>query len=356
MIALALLCTIGLAVGFLLLLHVPLCRDEPAECAPSCSIIIPARNEARNLPKLLMSIGNRVDGTEVIVVDDQSTDGTASVAVQHGARVVAAPPLAAGWTGKTSACVTGAAAARHDVLLFIDADTCFEAGGVEKLLQTFTTLRPGPVAFSVVPFHVTSNLYEELSIFFNLMMIFGAGGFGTLGHGRLFGQSLVISSQLYRCSGTHAAVRSEILENFAFAGSVADAGGRCICMGGRGTLRMRMFSDGFAQLCEGWTKAFASGAAASSEAVLAAAVLWLSCLCGAAIWLVVASGASRGVAAAFYLCFALQTGWFAHQVGSFRWYTSAVYPVPLLFFFIIFGRSLKRRAFGQPVAWRGRQV
>lgn len=357
MIALALLCLCGLAIGFLLLVRVPLCEAQRDLAVPPCSIIIPARNEAHNLPRLLTSISQgTVQPLEIVVVDDHSTDATATVASQAGARVVEAPPLQAGWTGKTSACFAGAAAARGTLLLFLDADTWFEADGLAKLLQTFLAFEPETTALSVLPFHITSALYEELSLFFNLMMIFGAGGFGAIGRGRLFGQSLLITRSLYEQSGTHQAVSGEILENLALARQIESAGGRCVSKGGRGVLRMRMFPNGAGEMCEGWTKAFANGAAASDKAALAATVLWLTALCTAFLWLLLGSGVGRNMAAAFYVIFVLQIAWFARQAGSFRWYTFTFYPLPLIFFFAIFGRSLKRRLLNQRVTWRGRQL
>ncbi len=80
------------------------------------SVVIPARNEAA-------SIGPVIDRAleaaplEVIVVDGQSTDGTAAVAEAHGARVVASPP------GRGRQLNCGAAAAAGDVLLLLHADT-----------------------------------------------------------------------------------------------------------------------------------------------------------------------------------------------------------------------------------------
>jgi glycosyltransferase involved in cell wall biosynthesis len=89
------------------------------------SVIIPAYNEAKFLPRLLESIevaasnysGAR-DQIEVIVADNDSTDGTAEVAKQHGARVVhvAKRRIAAARNG-------GARAASGEVLCFIDADS-----------------------------------------------------------------------------------------------------------------------------------------------------------------------------------------------------------------------------------------
>ena len=90
-------------------------------------MIIPARNEAHNLPRLLESLASQsVQPREVIVVDDGSTDDTAEIARRHGAEVLVSKPLPEGWRGKPWACHQGAEAASGDLLCFVDADTCFE--------------------------------------------------------------------------------------------------------------------------------------------------------------------------------------------------------------------------------------
>lgn len=90
------------------------------------SIVIPARNEAARLPRLLTCLaepnGPKADGFEVIVVNDSSTDGTKRFAEKWGARVLTVSPPP-GWTGKSWACQRGAEEASGELLVFLDADT-----------------------------------------------------------------------------------------------------------------------------------------------------------------------------------------------------------------------------------------
>ena len=100
------------------------------------SIIVPARNEAKNLPRLIHSIrAQRVWPQEVIVVDDDSEDKTADIAKEMGARVITSEPLPEGWRGKTWACHQGAKEAKGKTLLFLDADTWLEDHGYKNLLN-----------------------------------------------------------------------------------------------------------------------------------------------------------------------------------------------------------------------------
>jgi 4,4'-diaponeurosporenoate glycosyltransferase len=348
---------LGLGAGALLLRRVPVCSGAPASFANRVSIIIPARNEEENLPRLLGSLGlSQPHAPEVIVVDDSSTDATAMVAARAGARVITAGALPAGWTGKTWACAQGAERANGQLLLFLDADTWFAKNGLEMLMAAWEQNHETPVALSVLPYHVTQASYEELSLFFNLLMAFGAGGFGAVGKARLFGQCLLISRELYEASGGHASVRGRILENFAMADRIEAVGAHCVCLGGRGVLQLRMFPEGLAQLCESWKKAFADGAAASDSAVLTLAIVWLSALSTTFILSCVLPWPLRGVAAALYVIAAAQVFWSARQVGSFRLSTAILYPIPLLFFFGLFTDSLLSRIFRRQVKWRGRRI
>ena len=103
------------AAGFLVLGRLRQCVSAAvweSASVEGLSIIIPARNEEENLPTLLRSLAAQsVRPGEIIVVDDASTDHTAEVARQNGARVVNSLPLPEGWRGKTWACHQGAQAA-----------------------------------------------------------------------------------------------------------------------------------------------------------------------------------------------------------------------------------------------------
>jgi glycosyltransferase involved in cell wall biosynthesis len=92
------------------------------------SVLIPARNEERNIRTTLDAVLTNLDcNLEVIVLDDHSTDCTADIVKEFAARdprlrLESAPPLPAGWCGKQHACHVLAKLARNPLLVFIDAD------------------------------------------------------------------------------------------------------------------------------------------------------------------------------------------------------------------------------------------
>lgn len=87
------------------------------------SVVVPARNEADRLQPLLDLIIGAPGVTEVIVVDDESTDDTAGIAARAGAHVVAVAPRPGGWAGKTWALQCGLEVATGEWIVTLDADT-----------------------------------------------------------------------------------------------------------------------------------------------------------------------------------------------------------------------------------------
>lgn len=353
----ALLCAVGLPAGFLLIRRIPACKPHKTLGAIRLSIIIPARNEEENLPRLLRSISASVlRPAEILVVDDGSTDNTAQVAKSLGATVVTSFPLETGWTGKAWACHQGAQLAIGDTLLFLDADTFFLDGGLDRIVAQWLREHDRTLALSLLPYHAMNDTYEQLSLFFNILMAAGAGGFGFLSEPRLFGQSLLIAKETYLSSGGHAAVRGFVLENLNLAQVIRAAGGRILCMGGYGYLHMRMFPQGLSQMSNSWTKAFIHGAAVSGGLVLATAIVWISALWSTVLLLIAPHDYGRLGLAVVYLLFAVQLFWIARQLGSYRLLACLLYPVPLAYYCAVFARSAARRSLHRKTVWRGREV
>lgn len=82
------------------------------------SVIIPAYNEEKTIGAAVLAVVRHPRVSEVIVVDDGSTDGTAALAAEAGARVISLRPN----IGKSGAMEEGVKAAKERVVLFLDAD------------------------------------------------------------------------------------------------------------------------------------------------------------------------------------------------------------------------------------------
>jgi 4,4'-diaponeurosporenoate glycosyltransferase len=314
---------------------------EVARPPVDVSVVIPARNEEKNLPRLLESL-QAAPGRlrEVIVVDDDSNDATEQVALSGGARVVKAGPLPGGWRGKAWACHQGALTATGKHLLFLDADTWFPPGGLQNVLDTY----PGG-AYSAGPWHRVEKIYEHLSLFFNLNMAMGTAPES------LFGQMLLVDKDSYTRVGGHERVKQHVLENLMLADHFRRSGIPVRSALGEGRFCFRMYPEGIAELTRGWRKGFSAGAGRTPGKVLALSVSWMSGLIMVPIgWL--ATG-SWWFAAAYVLC-AAHVAWMGRMIGSFRPSLACFYPVPLIFFFCVFGMSTSR--FNKTSSWKGRAL
>lgn len=314
---------------------------------PALAVVIPARNEAGSLPALLGSLAESLrPGDEVVVVDDASTDGTAAVASAHGARVVEAPPLPDGWTGKASACATGVVATTAPVLVFLDADVTLEAGTLD-VLGAQAAAEPDHLV-SVQPWHRMERPYEQLSVPFNLVSLAGTGltaPWGARVPVRIaFGPVLATTRAAYEAAGGHAHpdVRGSIVDDIALARRYD---GRVRLWQHRTMATFRMYPDGVRQLVEGWTKNIATGAASVPWWAFVLTVGWLWSMVGAP-----AAGWPCWVASA------IQVYVLGRRVAQVRWWAAPFAPLLALFFLAILARSGRRRRRGRSVTWRGRAV
>jgi chlorobactene glucosyltransferase len=231
---------------------------------PLVSIIVPARNEEQNLLRLLPSLlGQRYPNIEVIVVDDQSTDGTPRVleewqSREDRVRVVRGEdlPREEGWMGKPHAMMQGARVAKGEWLLFTDADTRHEPKSLSSTVAS--AMEHWIDLFTIAP------CFELISPSEKLIMPVAAMGISVLYPfyrvndpkskvAIANGQYLLIRREVYDAVGGVERVKDQIAEDLEFGKAVKGDGYRLLMADGSHLMTVRMYTN-FAEVWEGWSK------------------------------------------------------------------------------------------------------
>jgi chlorobactene glucosyltransferase len=234
------------------------------------SIVIPARNEESNLPKLFASILalDWVD-LEVVIVDDESTDRTrelteafiADICARHPrwrAQLVRGRPRPVEWTGKNWACHQGFAAATGDWVLFTDADTMHEPLSLRSAIARMEAERLD--LLSAVPFHRSESWWERGLGPFHIFLFISTAAFSIPKVGRVFaiGQYLLFRREAYLRQGGHEQIRNSLCDDIDLAEQCMKVGGRYRVEGWVRLYRVRMY-DQFAEFIRGWRRIFRLG-------------------------------------------------------------------------------------------------
>lgn len=336
--------------------------------APLLSIVVPARDEERNVEACVRSLlAQRGLDVEVIVVDDGSVDETAVILERlrrefPALRIVAGEPLPDGWVGKPWACAQGSRVARGEWLLFTDADSRHEPNASASTLAF--ALAHGADALSIMTGQELGSPAEAAVLPAILQMIvFASGSIDEINDPQrpdralANGQYLLVSRAAYDALGGHAALHDELVEDIAFARRIkADGGFRFIVAEGTQLVRVRMYRslreiwDGFSKNmylgARGDVRAIAGGVAFCAALSIAPPLLALAALrrgerqnaaeALAASLLVMAVGA-RG---ATYVSLPRRLAFFA--------------PLGIAMFGAIALNSTRRGLSGAGFAWRGR--
>lgn len=180
------------------------------------TVIIPARNEAANIARVVQSFSD----VDVVVVDDGSSDGTADLARTAGAQVIAAPPLPEGHMGKPSACQAGALASVTEWLLFVDADTWYQPGFAGQLVAYAQREKLEMVSAFL---HLqTGSFFEHVLLPYAFALYFTGVNADHVNsaisrEALANGQCLLIRRDTYRKLGGHASVATSVIEDVALA-------------------------------------------------------------------------------------------------------------------------------------------
>ncbi len=241
---------------------------------PRISILIPVRNEEKNIEHCLDSLMIQdYPDLEIIVLDDNSTDNTGAILQKyhtidlnehkiddkklHSLTVLQGEKLPSGWVGKNWACHQLAQRATGDIILFVDADTILNKQAVSTAAGRMIEHNLDLVSFMpwqkmvtwaerlVVPVIMWSvMLFMPLVLAYRLKASFLAMGVG---------QFIMFNHKTYQTLGGHKTIKNNVVDDIAMVRLFKQNQARWAIFNGTRLLWCRMYSN-FAQIWEGFTK------------------------------------------------------------------------------------------------------
>ena len=251
-------------------------KDE--DSLPAMSVVIPARNEERNLEQALQSVlALDYPDMEIIVVNDRSTDDTGAILEKMAERdarlvVVTIDDLPVGWIGKPYALHTGAQHAQGEFILFTDADIVFDPSALRKAMAHVQANQFDHVTLipqGTMPGYFLKAFSATFGIF--MFIIFrpwrarnprsrcymGVGAFN------------LIRASAYRTIGGHQPVALRPDDDLKFGKLVKDRGYRQDVLNGRGMVTVEWYRS-VGELIDGLMKNMFAGMEYRVSAVIAA--------------------------------------------------------------------------------------
>jgi len=225
----------------------------PKGDVPMISVLLPARNEERNIGLALSTLADQdYPKYEVIILDDGSGDATGRIARQWSDsdsrfRVIRGKPLPEGWGGKSFACHQLSQEASGDLLLFIDADTIHSRQSISSAVAELSRSRAG--LLTVIPRQIMGSFWEKviLPLLHFSTFCFLPMPLVTLTRSPKLamanGQFMLFRRDVYRLVGGHEAVRTALVEDVWLSRLVKQHGFLLAIRDGADVVSCRMYQS-----------------------------------------------------------------------------------------------------------------
>jgi chlorobactene glucosyltransferase len=342
---------------------------------PRVSVIVPARNEEKNVERCVRSLlAQDYENYEVVVIDDRSTDQTSAIveqlaAADHRLRLLHsndAPPE--GWTGKCYVLSQAVQNVDGDWLMFVDADTLHSPSAVSHAVSCAITTKAHMVSFW--PLHEVRTFWEQLITPLLWNTFFWCDPLQTVNDLSMetayaVGHCMLINRRVYDFIGGHAAVREWIIEDHGLAKVVKNRGFHLIMADGRNLLQVRMYET-FETIWHGWAKMLYACLAYNNWALLWILLLLVGTLvlpfftAAYLIWLHYSGAANAEHYLSLQVCAVELTVmflWWLSAIGHCkggRWWHFPLLPLGAAVLAACYLRSAQLVNSGGTVSWRGR--
>ena len=220
---------------------------------PLISILIPARNEARNISRCLKSLLKQdYPNLEIIVLNDNSTDETSKVVKviaekDNRVRLVEGAPLKDGWIGKNFASHQLAKYAKGEYFIFTDADTLHFPKTVSSAFGALITTKVD--ALSIYPRQIMVTFAERMTVpiinialqcFIPFILIKKSKSplFSTA-----IGQFMMFKREAYEKIGGYESIKGHMIDDIQISKRVKKSGYKFMVFDGRNTVYCRMYRN-----------------------------------------------------------------------------------------------------------------
>lgn len=318
------------------------------------TIVIPARNEARRIGRLLTSIGSvTYPNFRVLVVDDASSDGTADLVTEAGFEVLHLARLPEGWTGKTWACWNGANQADGDWILFLDADVWLEPPALKCAVGHAMDRQVTMVSLFLR--QECGSYWERLMLPFAYCLYFvgtRAQSVNRSARSALAnGQFILVRRTSYLETGGHESIRGSVIDDVALARRFRSCGYPVLIARGESLGGVRMYRN-LNELRAGFVKNAVQFTAVDILAGLRTVGATIVCVALAGRLF---GGRNRRLAAVMLTVnAALVARWF-RSFGVRPWPYALLHPLAALVFQGIALEALLR-TLTHSAGWRGRRL
>jgi hopene-associated glycosyltransferase HpnB len=206
--------------------------ESPPPNSGELTVLIPARNEARQIGRTLTAIREQAPDVRVLLVDDRSDDDTAEAAESAGLsnlRVIRGQSMPEGWTGKLWALDQGLREVKTPLTLLLDADIELAPGIIAALLGR---RRQGDLRMvSLMATLETRGFWEKLLLpafvyFFKLLYPFRLSNSSFRWVAAGAGGCVLMDTGVLREVGAFASLKGELIDDCALAAKVKAAGHR----------------------------------------------------------------------------------------------------------------------------------
>jgi len=237
--------------------------EQVKNSPPLVSVLIPARDEAKNIKRCVRSLLKQdYPNIEILVLDDNSSDGTGQIVRQMGkkdsrVRLITGKPLKNGWMGKSYACHQLSKHAGGEYLIFTDADTIHLSSSVSNSVNCLTANNLD--AMSVYPTQIMVTIHERMLITFISFAILSFLPLVLIKKSRhpLFctaiGQFILFKRDVYKKIGGHKSIKKEILDDVKISKQVKRCGYKFMIFDGSGDIYCRMYRN-FSGAIKGYSK------------------------------------------------------------------------------------------------------